>query len=72
MPIYEYWCAECQQRFEELVSSADTRVACPQCRGHRVDRQMSVFSTPSGSWTDCGKPAAPERPCVRAGGCVCH
>ena len=44
MPIYEYRCASCAERFEQLVRSADAAVACPTCGGADVDRLLSTFS----------------------------
>ena len=46
MPIYEYRCTACDQRFEELVSaSAKTGPPCPACGAKRVDRLYSMFAT---------------------------
>ena len=33
MPIYEYRCESCAERFEELVRRPDDPVACPECGG---------------------------------------
>ncbi|MHC4442075.1 MAG: FmdB family zinc ribbon protein [Planctomycetota bacterium] len=46
MPIYEYQCRQCQHVFEVLVRSAkdEKNLACPQCKGRSIDRQLSVFS----------------------------
>lgn len=47
MPIYEYSCKECGQKFELLVSSE--RVAdsqhCPHCASDRLERLFSTFAT---------------------------
>lgn len=34
MPIYEYCCTKCQNRFEQLmpISKSDEDVACPKCQ----------------------------------------
>ncbi len=61
MPIYEYKCAKCDEEFEALVFRADEEIACPQCKGDRVKRLMSVcgfkssesYTPPSGS-SGCG------------------
>ncbi|MDR5682667.1 MAG: zinc ribbon domain-containing protein [Armatimonadota bacterium] len=47
MPMYEYACAECGQRFERLVpSSADAdRMTCEHCGATEVRRLVSVFAT---------------------------
>ena len=56
MPMYEFRCRECGERFEELrgLSEPDTGVECPKCGGGRVERLLSSFATsgassPSGS-----------------------
>lgn len=47
MPIYEYACSECGERFEQLVpNSADAdRTACKSCGATEVRRLISVFAT---------------------------
>lgn len=46
MPIYEYSCKACGERFEELVSTSDPdTVSCPGCRSGEVDRLYSAFAT---------------------------
>jgi putative FmdB family regulatory protein len=44
MPIYEYACRSCDHRFEELVSSYGTLVACPQCTSGEVEKLLSAFT----------------------------
>jgi putative FmdB family regulatory protein len=44
MPIYEYRCETCAERFEELVRHLDDPVACPQCGGERAERLLSTFA----------------------------
>jgi putative FmdB family regulatory protein len=46
MPIYEFECEECGNRFEELVPSEAAEVACPSCGSTRVRRLMSAVSPP--------------------------
>lgn len=46
MPIYEYQCSCCHNRFEQLLLSPAETVACPQCESKKVERQLSVFSSP--------------------------
>ena len=47
MPIYEYQCDECGERFEKLVrlSSPSAQVKCPRCSGHRVQKAISLCGT---------------------------
>ena len=46
MPIYEFECEGCGERFEELVA-ADGGVACPGCGSERTRRLLSEVSPPS-------------------------
>jgi putative FmdB family regulatory protein len=47
MPMYEYRCQDCGERFEALrkASEADQGVRCPQCQGERIERLLSGFAT---------------------------
>jgi putative FmdB family regulatory protein len=44
MPIYEYRCGACDERFEELVRRLDDPVACPECGGDQAERLLSAFA----------------------------
>jgi putative FmdB family regulatory protein len=44
MPIYEYVCGECEERFEKLVRAWGEAVACPSCRSEDVEKQLSSFA----------------------------
>jgi putative FmdB family regulatory protein len=45
MPIYEYCCDGCGERFELFVRSAGPQSAatCPKCGGQRVRKAISLF-----------------------------
>jgi putative FmdB family regulatory protein len=45
MPIYEYACRNCECTFETLVYDGET-VECPECKGDRLDRLLSVPAKP--------------------------
>ncbi len=45
MPIYEYRCAECEERFEELLPAAAAAPRCPRCHSEDVVRLFSSFAT---------------------------
>ena len=51
MPIYEYRCSQCGEKFEKLVrtTSGPVEVRCPSCNADKVDRQVSVFGFSGGS-----------------------
>ncbi|HDQ34721.1 MAG TPA: zinc ribbon domain-containing protein [Chloroflexi bacterium] len=46
MPIYEYTCQECQQRFDarRAMRDADAPIACPQCGGMQTRHGLSLFA----------------------------
>jgi putative FmdB family regulatory protein len=43
MPIYEYHCEDCNQKFEALVLKKGDKIACPTCGGQRYRFEFSVF-----------------------------
>jgi len=47
MPIYEFYCPECNTIFNFFSRSVNTekRPTCPKCRKCKLERRMSVFST---------------------------
>ncbi|HEY8745770.1 MAG TPA: zinc ribbon domain-containing protein [Chloroflexota bacterium] len=49
MPLYEYACLDCNDRFEDLraATRADAAVPCTTCGSSRVKRLLSVFATRS-------------------------
>lgn len=63
MPIYEYRCQHCDERFERLVpmSTADAPAACPACGSRETRKQFSTFATTvrSSSSANAGTTCAP-------------
>jgi len=46
MPVYEYRCEQCEERFEELLpSSTAPEPPCPSCGAAEVIRVYSQFAT---------------------------
>ena len=63
MPIYEYYCANCNVEFEALrpASKSDEPAPCKTC-GQPGQRQLSTFSFKSNTFTAPKlKPAAKPR-----------
>ena len=69
MPIYEYVCRACAERFEVLVHAGE-KPKCPGCGARKLDKQLSVFavgaSAPAataapapGACGRCGDPRGP-------------
>ena len=51
MPLYEYQCKKCDEKFETLVSlrELDNPVECPHCGSEETDKLLSTFSASVGS-----------------------
>lgn len=47
MPIYDYACATCDDRFEELSRSDAPPPPCPSCGNEETERLLSTFLTPN-------------------------
>ncbi|MBI4378817.1 MAG: zinc ribbon domain-containing protein [Nitrospinae bacterium] len=56
MPIYEYICSQCSNRFEimHLSSKMETAI-CPKCSSNKIEKLMSSFAAmaPSESIDSC-------------------
>ena len=62
MPLYEYRCQCCGERFERLARAAATRdgsdgqqrggkeLACPRCQAPQVERLFSAFARGAAAW----------------------
>ncbi|MCS6830718.1 MAG: zinc ribbon domain-containing protein [Armatimonadota bacterium] len=74
MPIYEFRCKGCGQKFEQRFSSADVSgVACPQCGSSEVSRLISLFFALKASRdmevAGCDRCAGNPRAFCEPGGC---
>jgi len=66
MPIYEYVCQDCDEKYEKLVRSLSAKVelTCPRCGSHKAEKALSVFgavgsdSTSSSASSSFGSSAA--------------
>ena len=47
MPMYEFVCPECGQRFERLVSAGTQREGCPECGAAGAERVLSTVAPPA-------------------------
>ncbi len=47
MPIYEYVCDDCGERYERIVMSQRQKITCPKCESAKHTIQLSVFAAPS-------------------------
>ena len=44
MPIYEYRCADCGTKFEVLVYTENTKIACEKCGSENSEKLLSGFA----------------------------
>jgi putative FmdB family regulatory protein len=68
MPMYEYGCLACHNRFDRLrrMDQNDSDLSCPHCRSAQVQRKLSTFAAHSRGARSAPVAAAPA---PRAGGC---
>ena len=48
MPIFDYQCRKCSEKFELLVLKG-TEIACPSCQSQEVEQLLSGFAVSSDS-----------------------
>ena len=67
MPVYEYRCESCGERFEKLVRSIrqEPQMHCPTCQGTEVRRLISAPVVHSGG-VGGGGGAAEESPAPKS------
>jgi putative FmdB family regulatory protein len=74
MPIYEYICEACNERFEKIVINKQQEISCPKCASKKASIQLSVFATASsggGPSSSSGGFSGGSGGCC-GGGCSCH
>ncbi len=70
MPIFEYRCLECSERFEVLVLNSDEAVACSACDSGNLEKQFSSFGVKSDGGLSPSSQAGLGSGCCGAG-CGC-
>jgi putative FmdB family regulatory protein len=72
MPIYEYACRKCDQKFDKLVRSMISResVPCPHCGSKKTARLFSSFAVGADGAPRASSSAAhgPSCACCHGGG----
>ncbi len=60
MPIYEYKCRKCGEKFEKRLGffHNDKAVTCPKCGGAGPERMISSFATERSSGGSCSSPTS--------------
>lgn len=76
MPIYEYYCADCQTKFDARrpMAKADEAIQCKQCESMRTSRVLSLFAVgPSGGSSHTAPaPSSGGGGHCCGGACGCH
>ena len=72
MPIFEYACGDCGERFEKLVLGSPAPPSCPGCGSGNAGRVPSVFGFVSGgravTSAGGGCESCSSRNCAECGG----
>jgi putative FmdB family regulatory protein len=71
MPIYEYVCDDCNERYERIVLSQSQAITCPKCSSAKHTIQLSVFASPSNGKSAANPSSSPGGGGC-CGGCGCH
>jgi putative FmdB family regulatory protein len=60
MPIYEYICQECGEKYEKLIRSSATpiKLSCPTCGSDRGKKALSLLGAVGGGSSVSSKQAA--------------
>jgi len=73
MPLYEYYCTDCEIKFEALrrMSQADNPIACVRCKGINTSRAISLFSAVSKGNGGESRPLGGNSGCASCSGASC-
>lgn len=47
MPIYDYQCLDCSERFEALILKNTPAPTCPACKSAKLEQLISMFAVDS-------------------------
>jgi putative FmdB family regulatory protein len=61
MPIYEYECRQCGQRFEYLVLSSSPPAECPACHNQDLKQEISLCAVSSETTREANLAAAHQK-----------
>jgi len=77
VPIYDFACTACDERFEELQRSDAPPPPCPTCTSTETERLLSTFLVPNSAagqrrWVRGIGTAMHDAGCCGGGGCSTH
>ena len=69
MPLFEFRCRDCNQRFEDLVLNMHeiTQVICPACGSEKTIKEMSSFAAFIGAGSHLQNPRTISSACDAGG-----
>ncbi len=74
MPLYEFYCADCEAKFEVLSSYTQVKTGtttCQKCQGTHVRRLLSMFAARRGGDGEFGDGYDFSGPDDAGDGCSC-
>jgi putative FmdB family regulatory protein len=72
MPLYEYFCLDCRQRFDAIrkILQADEPIRCHHCEGESTTRALALIAAPvRGASEGSGQPMGGGGCCGGSCGC---
>jgi len=69
MPIYEYICDDCGNKFEKLVRRNQDAIACPSCGESHLKTALSTFAAHSSNGKSQGSSREAQFPSCAGGMC---
>ena len=70
MPIFEYCCKECGNKFEAILFG-DQKAECPNCHTRKLETQLSTFSVSAKSSAPSASAGCGQTNCCMMGGGGC-
>lgn len=76
MPIFRYYCPDCDAEFELLLARFDSPAECPKCGSENLEKQPNKIAAITGKKSGCSMsdscPAAGGHCCSGSCGCGKH
>ncbi|MDY6843325.1 MAG: zinc ribbon domain-containing protein [Thermodesulfobacteriota bacterium] len=72
MPIFEYSCLGCKEKFERLLLGNHEEIECPICGGKNVEKLFSTFSFKSEGNFSSSATSSGCSSCTSSSCATCH
>lgn len=69
MPMYEYYCSDCETSFDQMttMNARDQKYSCPKCQSKKTGRKLSTVAVGAAKAAGGSSPGGH----VHSGGCGC-